>query len=212
MNNALIDDLNWRYATKKYDSEKKISAKDFEIICESLRLAPSSYGLQPLKYLVIDEQSMREKLLPLAYNQPQITDASHLIVLCSFSKITPIIIKNYLELMSEVRNEPFSNYEKFGENMQKTFSNLSETATSEWTIRQAYIALGQIMHTCANMRIDATPMEGFDKAAFDEVLNLTSNNLQSVLLLALGYRSPEDKLSSLPKVRKPLSEIIEIVK
>ena len=212
MNNALIDDLNWRYATKKYDSEKKISAKDFEIICESLRLAPSSYGLQPLKYFVIDDKSTREKLLPLAYNQPQITDASHLIVLCSFSKITPIIIKNYLELMSEVRNEPLSNYEKFGENMQKTFANLSETATSEWTTRQAYIALGQIMHTCANMRIDATPMEGFDKAAFDEALNLTSNNLQSVLLLALGYRSPEDKLSSLAKVRKPLSEIIEIIK
>jgi nitroreductase len=212
MNNALIDDLNWRYATKKYDSEKKISAKDFEIICESLRLAPSSYGLQPLKYFVIDDKSTREKLLPLAYNQPQITDASHLIVLCSFSKITPIIIKNYLELMSEVRNEPLSNYEKFGENMQKTFTNLSETATSEWTIRQAYIALGQVMHTCANLRIDATPMEGFDKAAFDKALNLTSNNLQSVLLLALGYRSPEDKLSSLPKVRKPLSEIIEIVK
>ena len=212
MNNALIDDLNWRYATKKYDSEKKISAKDFEIICESLRLAPSSYGLQPLKYFVIDDKSTREKLLPLAYNQPQITDASHLIVLCSFSKITPIIIKNYLELMSEVRNEPLSNYEKFGENMQKTFTNLSETATREWTIRQAYIALGQVMHTCANLRIDATPMEGFDKAAFDKALNLTSNNLQSVLLLALGYRSPEDKLSSLPKVRKPLSEIIEIVK
>jgi len=212
MNNAIIDDLNWRYATKKYDSEKKISAKDFEIICESLRLAPSSYGLQPLKYFVIDDKSTREKLLPLAYNQPQITDASHLIVLCSFSKITPIIIKNYLELMSEVRNEPFSNYEKFGENMQKTFANLSETATSEWTIRQAYIALGQVMHTCANLRIDATPMEGFDKAAFDKALNLTSNNLQSVLLLALGYRSPEDKLSSLPKVRKHLSEIIEIVK
>jgi nitroreductase len=114
--------------------------------------------------------------------------------------------------MSEVRNEPFSNYEKFGENMQKTFTNLSETATSEWTIRQAYIALGQVMHTCANLRIDATPMEGFDKGAFDEALNLTSNNLQSVLLLALGYRSPEDKLSSLAKVRKPLSEIIEIIK
>ena len=114
--------------------------------------------------------------------------------------------------MSEVRNEPFSNYEKFGENMQKTFANLSETATSEWTTRQAYIALGQVMHTCANLRIDATPMEGFDKAAFDEALNLTSNNLQSVLLLALGYRSPEDKLSGLPKVRKPLSEIIEIIK
>ena len=96
MNNTIIDDLNWRYATKKYDSEKKISAKDFEIICESLRLVPSSYGLQPLKYLVIDDKSTREKLLPLAYNQPQITDASHLIVLCSFSKITPIEIKNHL--------------------------------------------------------------------------------------------------------------------
>ena len=212
MNNAIIDDLNWRYATKKYDSEKKISAKDFEIICESLRLVPSSYGLQPVKYIVVNDKSMREKLLPLAYNQPQITAASHLIVICSYRNISPKIVAEHLTLMSEVRSIPLEDLSKFGENMNASFAKLSAEELCEWTAKQAYISLGHIMHTCANLRIDATPMEGFDKAAFDEALNLTSNNLQSVLLLALGYRSPEDKLSSLPKVRKPLSEIIEIVK
>ena len=212
MNNTIIDDLNWRYATKKYDAEKKISSADFEIICQSLRLVPSSYGLQPIKYIVINDKSMREKLLPLAYNQPQITDASHLIVICSNRNVSPKMVGEHISLMSETRNIPLEDLSKFGENMNASFAKLSAEELCEWTAKQAYISLGHIMHTCANLRIDATPMEGFNKLSFDEALNLTSNNLQSVLLLALGYRSPEDKLSSLPKVRKPLSEIIEIVK
>lgn len=211
MSHTIIDDLNWRYATKKYNPAKIISDKDLEVVLESLRLVPSSYGMQPLIYLLIKDKKLREQLKPLAYNQSQITDASHLIVLCSFRKITPTVIKNHLELMSEVRNEPLTNYEKFGENIQKTFANLSETATSEWTIRQAYIALGQIMHTCANLRIDATPMEGFDKTAFDKLLDLETQNLQSVLVCPIGYRADDDFLQQLKKVRKPLNEVIRVL-
>lgn len=211
MSHTIIDDLNWRYATKKYNPAKIIADKDLEVVLESLRLVPSSYGMQPLSYLLINDKNLREQLKPLAYNQSQITDASHLIVLCSFRKITPTVIKNHLELMSEVRNEPLTNYEKFGENIQKTFANLSETATSEWTIRQAYIALGQIMHTCANLRIDATPMEGFDKTAFDKLLDLETQNLQSVLLCPIGYRADNDFLQQLKKVRKPINEVIKVL-
>lgn len=211
MSHTIIDDLNWRYATKKYNPEKIITDKDLEVVLESLRLVPSSYGMQPLTYLLINDKNLREQLKPLAYNQSQVTDASHLIVLCSFRKITPTVIKNHLELMSEVRNEPLTNYEKFGENIQKTFANLSETATSEWTIRQAYIALGQIMHTCANLRIDATPMEGFDKKAFDKLLDLEMQNLQSVLLCPIGYRADDDFLQQLKKVRKPINEVIKVL-
>lgn len=211
MSHTIIDDLNWRYATKKYNPAKIIADKDLEVVLESLRLVPSSYGMQPLRYLLINDKNLREQLNPLAYNQSQITDASHLIVLCSFRKITPTVIKNHLELMSEVRNEPLSNYEKFGENIQKTFANLSETATSEWTIRQAYIALGQIMHTCANLRIDATPMEGFDKTAFDKLLDLETQNLQSVLVCPIGYRADDDFLQQLKKVRKPINEVIKVL-
>jgi nitroreductase len=211
MSHTIIDDLNWRYATKKYNPTKIITDKDLEVVLESLRLVPSSYGMQPLTYLLINDKNLREQLKPLAYNQSQITDASHLIVLCSFRKITPTVIKNHLELMSEVRNEPLTNYEKFGENIQKTFANLSETATSEWTIRQAYIALGQIMHTCANLRIDATPMEGFDKTAFDKLLDLETQNLQSVLVCPIGYRADDDFLQQLKKVRKPIDAVIKVL-
>ncbi len=211
MSHTIIDDLNWRYATKKYNPTKIITDKDLEVVLESLRLVPSSYGMQPLTYLLINDKNLREQLKPLAYNQSQITDASHLIVLCSFRKITPTVIKNHLALMSEVRNEPLTNYEKFGENIQKTFANLSETATSEWTIRQAYIALGQIMHTCANMRIDATPMEGFDKTAFDKLLDLETQNLQSVLVCPIGYRADDDFLQQLKKVRKSINEVIKVL-
>ena len=211
MNNTIIDDLNWRYATKKYDAEKKISPADFEIICQSLRLVPSSYGLQPVKYIVINDKSMREKLLPLAYNQPQITDASHLIVICSYRNISPKIVAEHLTLMSEVRSIPLEDLSKFGENMNASFAKLSAEELCEWTAKQAYISLGHIMHTCANLRIDATPMEGFNKTSFDEVLNLASKNLQSVLLLAVGYRSPEDNLARMAKVRKSTEVLFETI-
>ena len=211
MNNKIIDDLNWRYATKKYDPEKKISSADFDIICQSLRLVPSSYGLQPVKYIVVNDKSMREKLLPLAYNQPQITDASHLIVICSYRNISPNMVGEHLSLMSETRNIPLEDLSKFGENMDASFAKLSAEELCEWTAKQAYISLGHIMHTCANLRIDATPMEGFNKTSFDEALDLTSKNLQSVLLLAVGYRSSEDNLARLAKVRKSTEDLFEII-
>ena len=211
MNNKIIDDLNWRYATKKFNPEMKISSEDFDTICESLRLVPSSYGLQPVKYIVVNDKSMREKLLPLAYNQPQITDASHLIVICSYRNISPKIVAEHLTLMSEVRSIPLEDLSKFGENMNASFAKLSAEELCEWTAKQAYISLGHIMHTCANLRIDATPMEGFNKKSFDEALDLTSKNLQSVLLLAVGYRSSEDNLARLAKVRKSTEDLFETI-
>ena len=211
MNNKIIEDLNWRYATKKFNPEMKISTGDFDTICESLRLVPSSYGLQPVKYIVVNDKSMREKLLPLAYNQPQITDASHLIVICSYRNISPNMVGEHLSLMSETRNIPLEDLSKFGENMDASFAKLSAEELCEWTAKQAYISLGHIMHTCANLRIDATPMEGFNKKSFDEALDLTSKNLQSVLLLAVGYRSSEDNLARLAKVRKSTEDLFEII-
>ena len=211
MNNKIIADLNWRYATKKFNPEMKISSEDFDTICESLRLVPSSYGLQPVKYIVVNDKSMREKLLPLAYNQLQITDASHLIVICSYRNISPNMVGEHLSLMSETRNIPLEDLSKFGENMDASFTKLSAEELCEWTAKQAYISLGHIMHTCANLRIDATPMEGFNKKSFDEALDLTSKNLQSVLLLAVGYRSSEDNLARLAKVRKSTEDLFEII-
>ncbi len=211
MNNKIIEDLNWRYATKKFNPEMKISTGDFDTICESLRLVPSSYGLQPVKYIVVNDKSMREKLLPLAYNQPQITAASHLIVICSYRNISPNMVGEHLSLMSETRNIPLEDLSKFGENMDASFAKLSAEELCEWTAKQAYISLGHIMHTCANLRIDATPMEGFNKTSFDEALDLTSKNLQSVLLLAVGYRSSEDNLARLAKVRKSTEDLFEII-
>lgn len=203
--------MNWRYATKKFNPEMKISSEDFDTICESLRLVPSSYGLQPVKYIVVNDKSMREKLLPLAYNQPQITAASHLIVICSYRNISPNMVGEHLSLMSETRNIPLEDLSKFGENMDASFAKLSAEELCEWTAKQAYISLGHIMHTCANLRIDATPMEGFNKTAFDEALNLASKNLQSVLLLAVGYRSSEDNLARLAKVRKSTEDLFETI-
>ena len=211
MINKIIDDLNWRYATKKFNPDMKISSEDFDTICESLRLVPSSYGLQPVKYIVINDKSMREKLLPLAYNQPQITAASHLIVICSYRNISPNMVGEHLSLMSETRNIPLEDLSKFGQNMDASFAKLSAEELCEWTAKQAYISLGHIMHTCANLRIDATPMEGFNKTSFDEALDLTSKNLQSVLLLAVGYRSSEDNLARLAKVRKSTDDLFETI-
>jgi nitroreductase len=121
------------------------------------------------------------------------------------------MVGEHLSLMSETRNIPLEDLSKFGQNMDASFAKLSAEELCEWTAKQAYISLGHIMHTCANLRIDATPMEGFNKASFDEALNLTSKNLQSVLLLAVGYRSSEDNLARLAKVRKSTEDLFEIV-
>ena len=207
----ILEALNWRYATKKFDSSKKISPKDLETIKEVLRLTPSSYGLQPWKFLLIENQALRQQLREKSWGQSQVTDASHLIVFCSYLDLKEEHIDEHIANTSITRNQDIENLAGYGNFVKKTLSNLSPTDISTWSSKQLYIALGQLMLACAEMKIDATPMEGFEPVGYDEILGLKAKNLHATLVCPIGYRHPEDGAQFLKKVRKTTEDVFEII-
>ena len=207
----LLEDLNWRYATKKFDASRKIDAADFEIIKESLRLVPTSYGLQSLKYLIIESREIREQLLPATYGQAQVVDASHLLVLCAYKDVTPEHIDRYAENIANTRGKDIEDLVGYRDFVKRTVSSLTSEQKIAWNGKQLYIALGQLMTTCANLRIDATPMEGFDSSRYDEILELDKKNLTSILVCPIGYRHKDDAAQFEKKVRKSQDELFETI-
>lgn len=207
---SILEDLKWRYATKKFDSNKKVSKDDLNTIKESLRLVPTSYGLQSLKYIIVESKDIREKLVKASFNQQQIKDASHLIVICTYKVISDDIIDDFIELTAKTRNQDIENIIGFGDYMKSTLNEMGQDKVSAWSSRQAYIALGQLLHTCANLRIDATPMEGFVPSEYNQILGLNDTNLTATLVCPIGYRHVEDKNQYLAKVRKPINELFEV--
>lgn len=204
----ILEKLNWRYATKSYDATKKISDSDWATLEEALILAPSSFGLQPYKYIVVTDPEVREKLKPAAWGQPQITDASHLVVFAYKKTLTDADIEHFVERIVEVRGgsrEALADYENVIKGSAK--KAVDGGYIEVWNSRQAYIALGFLLETAALLGIDATPMEGFDPAQFNEILGLT--DYSAVAIAALGYRNAEgDWLANLPKVRFSKEELI----
>ncbi len=206
---AILEKLNWRYATKSYDASKKVSAEDWETLETALTLAPSSFGLQPYKFIVISDPELREKLKPAAWGQPQITDASHLVVIAYKKVLTDADVEHFVDRITEVRGVPRETLTDY-ENIMKGSAKkaVDEGYIEVWNSRQAYIALGFLLQTAALLNIDATPMEGFDAAQFNEILGLT--DYSAVVLAAVGYRhTGNDWLTNLPKVRMPDHELIE---
>lgn len=207
----IIKSLNWRYATKKFDSSKKLNKAQIEILKEAFNLTPTSFGLQPIKMIVISNKELQEQFVEHSFNQRQVADASHLLVLCIDSDTTAEDINNYFDLEKKVRSlkeETISGFRNYLLDMYKN-NTLEERQLS--AIYQTYIALGNLMTVCAIEKIDCIPMEGFMPEKIDDILNLKAKNLKSVLLMPVGFRAKDDDKSHMIKVRKPLSEtIIEI--
>lgn len=205
----ILESLNWRYATKVYDKTRKISAEDWETLEDALTLAPSSFGLQPYKFIVITDEKLREKLKAAAYGQTPITDASHLVVFAYKKTLSESDIEHFIERIAEVRGqtrESLADYENMLKGSVKRAIDGGYIET--WNSRQPYIALGFLLETAALLGIDATPMEGFDAAQFNEILGL--EDYSAVALAAVGYRDAEnDWLAPLPKVRFPKAELID---
>lgn len=199
--------LWWRYATKKFDPSKKIPADELREILEALRLAPSSFGLQPWKFIVIADPDLRKGLRPYAWDQPQITEASHLVVLCAKKSMDEAAVKQYVELIDSTRHTDAQTLKSYEELMMGFVRRQSAEALSVWMKKQVYIALGFLLYECARRRIDACPMEGFDSQKFDEVLRLPEAGLESVVLCAMGYRSSEDRYAAQKKVRFAPDEV-----
>ena len=200
-------DLNWRYATKKFDTSKKISKQDFAELLEVLRFSPSSYGLQPWKFVIVHDPVLRKKLRPHALDQPQITDADTLIVFCALKTMDEKYVKHYADLIAQVRGvtrESLLGYEK---RIVASLKGKSPEAISQWMKNQVYIALGIFLSECAHRKIDACPMEGFDSGKFDEILDLPQQGLESVVLCAIGYRDANDQYAHQKKVRFDKKEV-----
>ena len=203
----IIESLNWRYATTKFDRDKKISDSDITKLKEIVKLSPSSWGLQFYKILIFSSKEFKDKLLPAAYNQKQVADCSHLFVFCSFKDVHEEDINQMIKQfhLQRFNDKDYSkkSIENYSKEVKKSVLGMSKKKQSEWLKKQCYIALGQLMVGCADMRIDSCPMEGFKSNEFDEILNLDSQNLTSVVLLPVGFRSEEDKYQHKTKVRKP---------
>jgi len=199
---TILKDLTWRYATKKFDPNRKIKEEDLEVIKESLRLVPSSYGLQPLTYVFVENTEIREQLMNASFGQRQVVDASHLLVICAYTSLSNEDIDAYFDNVIQTRDlkeEDITGYKNF---MKNSVGKLNDEETKIWNSKQAYIALGQVLHTCASMRIDATPMEGFSAEEYSSILQLEEKSLHPILVCPMGYRDPTDSTQFQEKVRK----------
>lgn len=202
-----IKDLYWRYATKKFNPEKELKKEDLNKLLEAVRLSASSYGLQPYEVLVIKNQELREKLKPAAFGQPQITDASYLLVFCYNTNVDQDYLDAFIKNNAETRNQPLEDFDGMKEMIQNSVLTFSQDVKEVWASRQAYIAIGNLLSAAANMKIDACPMEGFNSSEFDKILDLESKHLKSVALTTLGYRHNDDQLKDAKKVRKSSEEL-----
>lgn len=204
----IIEKLKWRYATKKFDVSKQLPQEKLNVLKEAFNLTALSYGLQTLKMVVIEDQEVRENLVPLSYGQRQVADASHLLILCIQNEIDDKDVDQHFDAVKALRNTPDDILNPFRKGLKTTINNMPSDKKYNWATRQAYIALGNLMTVCAVENIDSCPMEGFIPSELDKALELDKHGLSSVLLLPVGYRAEDDMFASLKKVRKPLSDTI----
>ena len=205
--NNYVENLEWRYATKKFDAKQKIAEKDLQILLNSMRLTASSYGLQPYHIMVITDPEIRKKLQPVSWGQTQIVDASHLIVLANKTEVDADWIDTYLTNVSETRNIPLEALNAYADFMKSKILVLSPKEQAEWASKQNYLVLGNLFSAAAELKIDTCPMEGFEAEAYNEILGLSEKGLNATVVTAIGYRSSEDETQHYAKVRQPESEL-----
>ena len=207
----IIKQLQWRYATKKFDASKILTDAKLNTLKEAFNLTATSFGLQTLSLVIVKNKTLRESLQPHSYNQPQVVNASHLLVICIQEDIQEKDVVDYYNNIKTMRNTPESILKPYREQLVGMMESKSVEQRQNWSKNQAYIALGNLMTVCAIENIDACPMEGFIPEKYDEILQLKEKGLKSVLILPVGYRHADDMFSTLKKVRKPIDQtIIEI--
>lgn len=205
---SLLESLNWRYATKRMTGEK-VPQEKIDTILEAARLAPTSSGIQPFSILAITDKQLLQKIQPIAYSQPQITEASHLLVFAAWDNVTPEKIDHVFNQVIRERNLPADALKDYINNVKGMFAGMTQEQQFQWAARQAYIAFGIAIAAAAVEKVDGTPMEGFKNAELDELLELDKKGLRSTTLLTLGYRdTANDWLANLKKVRRPKNELI----
>jgi len=204
----LLKQLQWRYATKQFDADRKIPEDVWSALADSLALTPSSFGLQPWHFVVVTDSELKEKLLPVSWGQTQVTECSHFLILAAKTDVDDAEIQRFINRIAEVRNVEADTLTGYRDMMSGFVAKMSDTDRLQWAKHQVYIALGQLMTSAAALGVDACPMEGIDPQKYDEILNLPTQGLTTTVACALGYRSEEDKYATTPKVRFPTEELI----
>jgi len=202
-----VKNQKWRYATKKFDATQKISTEDLNSLKEAIRLSSSSYGLQPYQVLIVENPELRAQILPAAYGQSQVIDASHLIVFANQINVGDAEIDAYIENISKTREIPKDALKGFENYIKGTISKFTEDAKNIWASKQTYLALGNLLNAAAELKIDVTPMEGFNPTQVNEILDLDKLGLNASLMATIGYRHEEDATQHLKKVRKSNEEL-----
>lgn len=212
-NEKLIESLEWRYATKKFDPTKKISSSDWEAIEKALILTPSSYGLQPWKFIVVENQDIKNQLTQHSWNQKQVAECSHLVVLTIKNNISEEDVKYFINETAKARGVDASTLEGYQKMIiGDVVKGYRSTIIKEWATRQAYIALGNLMTSAAVLGLDTCPMEGINPEKYDEVLGLKNSEFMTVVACPVGYRASEDKYASIKKVRYAKEKMILTIK
>jgi nitroreductase len=205
----LLSQQNWRYATKQFDPLRKIGAEDWAVLEESLRLTPSSFGLQPYKFIVVTDPAIREKLVPVSWGQRQVADASHFVIFAIKNNLGESDITDYLNRIAAVRSIPVESLSMLRDMMiGSLIKGMDDAQRRVWQARQVYIALGNLMTSAALLHIDACPMEGFAPDQYDTILGLGKISLSAVVACAVGYRANTDKYAGYKKVRLPKKDLI----
>lgn len=202
-----IKDAQWRYATKKFDAAKKVSASDLETLKEAIRLSSSSYGLQPYKVFIIENPEIRAQLQPACWGQSQIVDASQVLVFANITNFGETEIDAYFENLTTTRGITIDAIQGYADFMKSKVTALSDDAKNNWTSKQTYLALGNLLNAAAELKIDVTPMEGFEPEKVNEILGLNALNLNASLIATIGYRHEEDATQHFAKVRKSTEEL-----
>lgn len=207
-NQNIVTALNWRYATKKFDDTRRVTDTQVNTILNATNLSASSYGLQPYQFVVVEDKSIQEALVPASYNQKQVAQASHVIILAARTDIDEQYIRQYASYTEEVRGLEKGTLDQYAGQMVSSITSMSAEQRIEWASKQTYILLGTMLATCASLGVDACPMEGFVADQYNEILSLTEQNLHASLVVPIGYRADDDPNGQFAKVRLPLSEMV----
>lgn len=209
---SLIDTLNWRYACKKFDPDKKVSEENITFLKEAIRLSASSFGLQLYKVLIIEDPEMKAILQPASWDQPKVAECSHLFVFCNYTVLTNKMIEEYAELRAKTQKLPMSEVQKYIDYMYGKVRTYSSSFFDNWSSKQTYIALANLLTACGERKVDACPIEGFEKTAYNEILGLPGQNLSASVVAAVGYRAEDETNQYNPKVRRPAEQLFEYIK
>jgi nitroreductase len=206
-----LESLKWRYATKHFDENKKISSEDLSDLKEAVRLTASSYGLQPYQVFIVEDEKVKEQLRAAAFNQPQLTEASQIFVFAAYTEVKEEYIKEYMENVAQTRGMQHSDLDQFAEMIKGASMSLPKEQQETWMAKQTYIALGNLLNVAATLKIDACPMEGFNAEKINTILGLADKGLTATVIAPVGYRSQDDVTQNYKKVRKSNEDLFTTI-